>query len=77
MWRLIATSDGSEVRATFEKYASHSVIGDSVTKGMSMIRDLIDSGEIIRLAEINLGQQVAPGRNAADFDRWITEFEQG
>lgn len=77
LWRLIATSDGSEVRATFEEYASHPVIGDSVTKGMAMIRDLIESGEVVHLAELNLGQQVAPGRTATDFDRWITEFEQG
>lgn len=74
LWRLIATSNGADVKSVFEKYDGHAEIGDSVRKGAQMLTSLIHSGEVIRLAESNIGPQVAPGRIAADFARWFIEY---
>lgn len=74
LWRLIATTDGAEVRATFDRYADDPVVGPSVTQGIAMVRDLMKGGEVVSLAETNLGNQVAPDRVATDFRRWFEQF---
>lgn len=74
LWRLIATSSGADVRTVFEQYNSHVEIGDSVRRGAQMLTSLVEGGEVVRIAEANIGPQVAPGRIAADFARWFTEY---
>ena len=74
LWRLMATSNGADVKSVFEQYASHAEIGDSVRQGAQMLTSLVHGGEIVRIAESNIGPQAAPGRIAADFARWSTEY---
>ena len=74
LWRLIATSNGADVKAVFEQYCGHAEIGASVRQGDQMLTSLIRAGEVIRIAQSNIGPQVAPGRIAADFARWFAEY---
>lgn len=74
-WRLIATSNGADIKSVFEKYDGHAEIGDAVRRGAEMLNSLIHSGDVTRLAETNIGPQAAPGRIAADFARWFTEYD--
>ncbi|WP_344106171.1 hypothetical protein [Myceligenerans crystallogenes] len=74
LWRLLATSNGRDVRSTFEAETADPTWGDAVITGLSHVEMLVTSNELAALAIDALEPDLTPDDIDTVIDRWAGAF---
>lgn len=74
MWRLMATSDGADVRGTFEEYSNDAESGAAIRKGITYVESLLANGDIQTLAVAGLQGTVEESEVVSVIETWAAGF---
>lgn len=74
VWRLLATSDGVSVSATFDQYSDHEQCGEAVHRGRRYLETIIGDGHIRALATADLAVFVPPDEVGDTISTWFRAF---
>ena len=75
MWRLIASSDGAEVRTTFARAEADPIVGPSARQGRAYLLELFgEGGEGTDLVSEDFGGAIDPSDIEQTAAEWIADF---
>jgi hypothetical protein len=75
VWRLLATSDGAEVRAVFERHLDDEQSGPAIRLGLDHLRMIVDGGHIRLLAAEGLVGTVPESDVLRVVAEWFEAFQ--